>query len=93
MNKYILKIYLLFLLCLIYNAVLWWLFSELVKEGWDPMSSSQTICLVSLVTRLIQEYPTLTHNSKSVRLLMETVISKIKSALDGDVFIPIYSKA
>jgi GC-rich sequence DNA-binding factor len=65
---------------------------ELVTLCWDPLSNSQTVSLVRLITRLIQEYPTLGHNSKSVTTLLKTIIDKMKEAVENDVFIPIYPK-
>lgn len=64
---------------------------ELVKECWDPLSSSQTVSLVALVTKLIQEYPTLTLKSKHITAFFEAVIEKMKEAVENDVYIPIYT--
>ena len=69
-----------------------YLITELVSLCWDPLSNSQTVSLIRLVTRLIQEYPTLGHNSKSVKTLLTTIIEKMREAVENDVFIPIYPK-
>ncbi|KAL1131746.1 hypothetical protein AAG570_011359 [Ranatra chinensis] len=66
--------------------------NQLVSLCWDPLSNSQTVSLVGLVTRLMQEYPTLTHNSKSVTNLINTVIDKMRETVENDVYIPIYPK-
>lgn len=65
---------------------------QLVCAQWDPMSSSQTLCLVSLVTKLLQDYPTLGPNSKVLTLLINNIVNKMKDAVDNDVYIPIYPK-
>lgn len=63
---------------------------ELTSLCWDPLSSSQTVSLVGLVTKLIQEYPTITPTSKFLTNLINTVLDKMKEAVENDVFIPIY---
>ncbi|XP_066907774.1 PAX3- and PAX7-binding protein 1 isoform X2 [Halyomorpha halys] len=64
--------------------------TQLVCECWDPLSSSQTVSLVGLVTKLIQDYPTLTHKSKFLTNFFETVLEKLKESVENDVYIPIY---
>uniref|UniRef100_A0A023EZG3 Putative transcriptional regulator binding to the gc-rich sequence n=1 Tax=Triatoma infestans TaxID=30076 RepID=A0A023EZG3_TRIIF len=64
--------------------------SKLTSLCWDPLSSSQTVSLVGLVTKLIQEYPTITPTSKFLTNLINTVLDKMKEAVENDVFIPIY---
>lgn len=66
--------------------------AQLVEAVWDPMSTSQTLRLVGLLGRLIQEYPTVLPSSKPLEQLVSAVIAKMKSAVENDVFIPIYSK-
>jgi len=65
----------------------------LVKSGYDPLSHSQTLRLVALVSRLAADYPTLTPTSKHLRQLVTTVVDNIKESLDSDVYIPVYNKA
>lgn len=67
-------------------------FSELVKSSWDPMSSTQTLRLVGLLGKYINECPTLGPKSRHLEALFKTVIEKLKSAVDNDVFIPIHLK-
>ena len=42
-----------------------------VKSAHDPLSSSQTAQLTSIVRSLISRYPTLTGDSKQVRELLQ----------------------
>jgi len=64
----------------------------LVRSGYDPVSTSQTLRLVAVVTRLASDYSTLTPTSKHFRELMTVVIENIKESLDSDVYIPMYNK-
>ena len=66
--------------------------TELVEAVWDPLSTSQTLRLVGLLSRLIQEYPTVLPSSRPLEQLVSAVIAKMKSAVENDIFIPIYSK-
>lgn len=56
------------------------------------MSSSQTLRLVSLLGKYINESPTLGPKSRHLESLLQVVIDKLKSAVDNDVFIPINLK-
>jgi hypothetical protein len=40
----------------------------------------------------MQEYPTVLPSSKALEQLVSTIITKMKSAVENDVFIPIYPK-
>lgn len=53
------------------------------------MSSSQTLRLVGLLAKYISEAPTLQPKSKQLEQLLQTILEKLKSAVDNDVFIPI----
>ncbi|KAK9498494.1 hypothetical protein O3M35_003118 [Rhynocoris fuscipes] len=64
--------------------------SKLTSLCWDPLSSTQTVSLVGLVTKLIQDYPSITPTSKFLINLINTVLTKMKEAVENDVFIPIY---
>uniref|UniRef100_A0A1B6ETX4 GCF C-terminal domain-containing protein n=2 Tax=Cuerna arida TaxID=1464854 RepID=A0A1B6ETX4_9HEMI len=65
---------------------------QLVGVQWDPMSRSQSLTLVNVVTKLLQDYPTLGPNSKAFTLLINNIAEKMKEAVDNDVFIPIYPR-
>jgi len=67
--------------------------AEMVRTGYDPLSSSSTRKLIGLLTHLISEFPTLTLRSKHLRLCFTNVTELIKDTLDQDVYIPMYTKA
>jgi len=67
--------------------------TQLITTCWDPLSSSQTVTLIGILTKFIQDYPTVTFKSKALISLIEKVIEKMKEAVDNDVYIPIYTKA
>jgi len=64
----------------------------LVRAGYDPVSTSQTMRFVSFVTRLAADYPTLSPTSKQFRELVSVIIENIKESLDNDIYVPIYNK-
>ncbi|KAK7871921.1 hypothetical protein R5R35_009725 [Gryllus longicercus] len=65
---------------------------QLVIAQWDPVSTLQTLRLVGLLNRIIQEYPTLGPDSKPLHSLVKSIIDKMKNAVENDIFIPIYSR-
>ncbi|XP_076155505.1 intron Large complex component GCFC2 isoform X1 [Alosa pseudoharengus] len=65
-------------------------FVELV---WDPLSLRQTQCLTVLCRRLQDDYSIFSGDqSKPVKAFLMSVTSRLKSAVDEDVFIPLYPK-
>uniref|UniRef100_UPI0037E8FD81 intron Large complex component GCFC2 isoform X2 n=1 Tax=Semicossyphus pulcher TaxID=241346 RepID=UPI0037E8FD81 len=65
-------------------------YAELV---WDPMSRRQSVCLSDVCHRMNDEYSTFKgEQSKTVKAFIEAVISRLRSCVDEDVFIPIYPK-
>ncbi|XP_063225614.1 PAX3- and PAX7-binding protein 1 [Bacillus rossius redtenbacheri] len=66
--------------------------TRLVEVQWDPLSTSQTLRLVGLTNRLVQEHPTLVPGSKHLSKFLAAVIAKMKAAVENDVFIPISSR-
>lgn len=66
--------------------------TEFVQKVWDPVSSKQTLSLVTLMRRLIRDYPSMKPKSKFMRTLFLAVVDKMKDAVDNDVFIPIFPK-
>ncbi|KAJ8361459.1 hypothetical protein SKAU_G00179840 [Synaphobranchus kaupii] len=65
-------------------------FVELV---WDPLSTGQSHCLASLWRSLWDDYLVFRdEKSKPVKALLEAVIDRMRSAVDVDVFIPLYPK-
>ncbi|KAJ8248535.1 hypothetical protein GJAV_G00243050 [Gymnothorax javanicus] len=63
-------------------------FVELV---WDPLSSGQSNCLVCLCRGLLSGYLSPpAEQSKPVTALLDAVTARLRSAVDEDVFIPLY---
>lgn len=56
------------------------------------MSTSQTLKLVGLMGRLGRDYPSLRFTSKTTKALFAAIMDKMQSALDNDLFIPIFAK-
>ncbi|XP_066910442.1 PAX3- and PAX7-binding protein 1-like [Clytia hemisphaerica] len=65
----------------------------LTQDVWDPLSKQQTRLLVYLVKRLVDDYPTMTKESKGVQRLMETIVLKLKTSVETDLFIPLYPRS
>lgn len=63
-----------------------------IIELWDPLSSSQTLKVVSLMTKLCKDYPNLTPSCKALNRVFEVIIERIKWAIDHDVYIPLVPK-
>ncbi|KAJ8942846.1 hypothetical protein NQ314_009908 [Rhamnusium bicolor] len=66
--------------------------TQLVDRCWDPLSSSQTLRLVGIISRYIRRFPSLGPASKSLHNLFSAILHKMKTALEHDVFIPITPK-
>ena len=64
----------------------------IVKGSYDPMSSSQTNNLVSFVSKVVTDNPTISMRSKHLRELFSAVVESIKECVDNDVYIPMYTK-
>ncbi|XP_035256505.1 GC-rich sequence DNA-binding factor 2 isoform X1 [Anguilla anguilla] len=65
-------------------------FVELI---WDPLSTGQSQCLAGLCRTLLDDYKMLSgEQSKPVKALLEAVAVRLRSAVDVDVFIPLYPK-
>lgn len=65
--------------------------TEIVKVQWDPLSIRETRQL-SAVVRNILQYPFIAPKSKLFIQLINTVIDKMKEAVENDTFIPILPK-
>ncbi|KAM3932143.1 intron Large complex component GCFC2 [Leptodactylus fuscus] len=60
----------------------------LVERVWDPLSSAQTVRLVHFCkTHVLGD-----EKSKPVQGLVDGLVSRLKKAIEDDVFIPLYSK-
>ena len=63
----------------------------IVKSSYDPMSTSQTRNLVTFLTKLVSDCPTISARSPQVREMLSGVVDSIRDSLDHDVYIPIYT--
>ncbi|KAG9336289.1 hypothetical protein JZ751_002636, partial [Albula glossodonta] len=64
-----------------------------VEFVWDPLSSRQSQCLVSLCQRLQDDYSIFgPEQSKPVKAFVEAITVRMRGAVDEDVFIPLYPK-
>ncbi|XP_051723601.1 GC-rich sequence DNA-binding factor 2 isoform X1 [Ctenopharyngodon idella] len=65
-------------------------FVELV---WDPVSTQQSQTLTTLCKRIQDDYSVFDgEQSKPVKAFVEAVIQRLRSAVDNDVFVPLYPK-
>ena len=64
--------------------------AEIIVDSWDPCSSSQTQRLISILRKILSEYPMLASRGRVTKSLLPAVVDKLKEAIDNDVFIPIY---
>ncbi|XP_041105653.1 intron Large complex component GCFC2-like isoform X2 [Polyodon spathula] len=64
-----------------------------VEHIWDPYSSTQTRCLVRLCRKLEDDYSLFQGSQKKVvQDFVNSVILRMRSSVDEDVFIPLYAK-
>lgn len=66
-------------------------FTELIEGTWDPMSGAQSRRLASILKRAAA-LPGASPNSRPFADIAKAVLSRIKIALQHDVFIPILPK-
>lgn len=66
--------------------------AALAEKVWDPMSSSQTLNLVRTAKKLVEDYPTVSAQSRHLQNFLAKVAARISRALDEDVYIPLYPK-
>uniref|UniRef100_A0A914YYG9 GCF C-terminal domain-containing protein n=1 Tax=Panagrolaimus superbus TaxID=310955 RepID=A0A914YYG9_9BILA len=66
--------------------------TKIINEQWDPFSLAQTRNLTYFISLLIEETPTLTAETKSIKNLLKAIMSKFKSAINEDTFVPLYAK-
>uniref|UniRef100_A0A674NFA6 GCF C-terminal domain-containing protein n=1 Tax=Takifugu rubripes TaxID=31033 RepID=A0A674NFA6_TAKRU len=64
-----------------------------VELAWDPESSHQSVCLFGFCHKLKEDFSIFDRKqSKPVKAFVEAVISRLRSTVDEDVFIPLYPK-
>merc|ERR1719354_139301 len=67
--------------------------AEIIRTSYDPVSTSQTVRLIGILTGLVRDFPTLTWKSKHLRLCLSHASEIFRDSLDHDVYIPMYTKA
>lgn len=63
-----------------------------VKNVWDPLSTKETLNLISLMAKLHEDYPSISGKNKQMQTFLKEVSSRIYKSLNDDVFIPLYPK-
>ncbi|XP_059837577.1 intron Large complex component GCFC2-like isoform X2 [Hypanus sabinus] len=65
-----------------------------VIHVWDPLSSSQTKCLVQVFRKLKEEYNVFgSEQSKATQALKKSIVMRITLSVEEDIFIPLYPKS
>ncbi|XP_014444372.1 GC-rich sequence DNA-binding factor 2 [Tupaia chinensis] len=68
--------------------------ADFVEFIWDPLSTSQTASLIMHCRVIFEELWTCENEaSKSKQDLLKSIVSRIKKAIEDDVFIPLYPKS
>ncbi|XP_076990808.1 intron Large complex component GCFC2 isoform X2 [Tamandua tetradactyla] len=68
--------------------------SDFVEFIWDPLSTSQTTSLITHCRMILEEHCTCDNEvSKAKQDLLKSIVSRIKKAVEDDVFIPLYPKS
>ncbi|XP_012587041.1 PREDICTED: GC-rich sequence DNA-binding factor 2 isoform X2 [Condylura cristata] len=69
-------------------------FTDFVELIWDPLSTSQTESLIMHCRMILEENSTCQNEvNKSKQDLFKSIISRMKKAIEDDVFIPLYPKS
>lgn len=65
----------------------------IVEQVWDPLSSSQTSRLVTILQRLMKDYPTVLHGeNKYTQELLKAIVLRNRRSIDEDLYLPLYPK-
>ncbi|XP_018876664.3 intron Large complex component GCFC2 isoform X3 [Gorilla gorilla gorilla] len=68
--------------------------TDFVEFLWDPLSTSQTTSLITHCRVILEEHSTCENEvSKSKQDLLKSIVSRMKKAVEDDVFIPLYPKS
>lgn len=68
--------------------------TDFVEFIWDPLSTSQTTSLIMHCRMILEEHSTCENEvSKGKQDLLKSIVSRIKKAIEDDVFIPLYPKS
>ncbi|XP_015986120.2 GC-rich sequence DNA-binding factor 2 isoform X1 [Rousettus aegyptiacus] len=67
---------------------------DFVEFIWDPLSTSQTRSLITHCRTILEEQSTFENEvSKGKKDLLKSIVSRMKKAIDDDVFIPLYPES
>ncbi|XP_019797718.1 intron Large complex component GCFC2 isoform X1 [Tursiops truncatus] len=69
--------------------------TDFVEFIWDPLSTSQTTNLITQSRMIFEEHSTCENEviSKGKQDLLKPIVSRMKKAIDDDVFIPLYPES
>ncbi|KAM5143022.1 intron Large complex component GCFC2 isoform 2-T2 [Callospermophilus lateralis] len=68
--------------------------TDFVECIWDPLSTSQTTSLINHCRVILEEHSTYENEvNKSQQDLLKSIASRMKKAIEDDVFIPLYPKS
>ncbi|XP_014968049.3 intron Large complex component GCFC2 isoform X1 [Macaca mulatta] len=68
--------------------------TDFVEFLWDPLSTSQTTSLITHCRVILEEHSICENEvSKSKQDLLKSIVSRMKKAVEDDVFIPLYPKS
>ncbi|XP_012307541.1 intron Large complex component GCFC2 isoform X3 [Aotus nancymaae] len=68
--------------------------TDFVEFLWDPLSTSQTTSLITHCKVILEEHSTCENEvSKSKQDLLKSIVSRMKRAVEDDIFIPLYPKS
>uniref|UniRef100_A0A8D2JMP6 GC-rich sequence DNA-binding factor 2 n=1 Tax=Sciurus vulgaris TaxID=55149 RepID=A0A8D2JMP6_SCIVU len=68
--------------------------TDFVEFIWDPLSTSQTTSLIKHCRVILEEHSSYENEvSKSQQALLNSIASRMKKAIEDDVFIPLYPKS
>ncbi|XP_036189889.1 GC-rich sequence DNA-binding factor 2 isoform X3 [Myotis myotis] len=67
---------------------------DFVEFIWDPLSTSQTTSLIAHCRMILEEHSTCENEvSKGKQDLLKSIVSRMKKAIEDDVYIPLYPKS
>ncbi|XP_053443687.1 intron Large complex component GCFC2 isoform X1 [Nycticebus coucang] len=68
--------------------------TDFIEFIWDPLSTSQTTSLITHCRVILEEHSTCENEvNKNKQDLLKSIVSRMKKAIEDDVFIPLYPKS
>jgi GC-rich sequence DNA-binding factor len=64
----------------------------IIENIYDPFSAKQTKLLVNLIKNLVTKYPSLSVDSQNTKKIIESIVVRIRTAFDNDIFVPLFPK-